>query len=59
MWNLIYLCSIGTDDGKCNTEIQGHIRIEKDAFQRLRTVLRDWKMSLKTNKKSARVLYNI
>ena len=46
-----YLGTMLTEDGKCGTEIQRCIGIAKDAFQKLRKVLTNRKMSIKTGKR--------
>lgn len=43
-----YLGSVLTEDRKCNTEIQQHVGIEKDAFEKLSIVLRNRKILLDT-----------
>ena len=46
-----YLGSLITDDGKCDSEIKRRIGMSKQAFQKLKRVLKDRKMSLRTRKR--------
>ena len=49
-----YLGSLITDDGKCGSEIKRRIEMSKQAFQKLKRVSKDRKMSLGTRKRILR-----